>query len=161
LALLLWLLTLPGFYEEKHLQGRLSGWEVGGAALLLSILSPFGVAIVLAVLAGLLIWELAAQMASTSRQPGAAHSFRVAIAAPVCRRLICRLTWISFFGIPVVLYDLWVTRVDPQLAAWNAQNMTLTPPAWDVLLALSPALLLALPGAWLVRRQGKPVVLLV
>jgi hypothetical protein len=148
LALMLWLLTLSGLYRDKHVQGWLSDWKAGGAALVLSILSPFGIVIALAVLAGWLIWELAAQMAS-----GSAHPLNGAMAAPVCRRLIYRLAWISLFGIPVILYDLWVTRVDPQLAVWNAQNLTLTPPAWDMLLALSPALLLALPGAWRVVRQ--------
>ena len=148
LAFLLWLLTLPGLYWNEQLSGWLADWKAGVAALLLSILSPFGIAIALAVLAGLLIWELAAQMAS-----GSGHSLSSALAAPVCRRLFYRLIWISILGIPVVLYDLWATRADPQLAAWNAQNLTLTPPAWDVLLALSPALLLALPGAWQVVRR--------
>jgi hypothetical protein len=69
--------------------------------------------------------------------------------------LIQRLAWVLIFGMPWLLYDLWVASADPQLAAWNAQNLTLTPPAWDVLLALSPALLLALPGAWSVILQDQ------
>jgi hypothetical protein len=148
LALLLWLLTLPGLYGDRPLQGWLPDWKAGGAALLLSILSPFGIAIALAVLAGLLFWELAALLFS-----GSGLSFAGAISAPVCRRLFYRLIWTSLFGIPVVLYDLWVTRVDPQLAIWDAQNITLTPPAWDLVLAFSPILLLALPGAWYVIRR--------
>ena len=152
LALLLWLLTLPGLYGEIRLQGWLADWKAGGAALLLSILSPFGIVIALLILSGVLIWELAEQMATDRRETGSGFSFPNALAAPVSKRLSYRLTWVAIFGLPVVMYDTWVTRVDPQLAAFNAQNITLTPPAWDVLLALSPALLLALPGAWRVIR---------
>jgi len=38
--------------------------------------------------------------------------------------------------------------VHPKLSVWNAQNLTLTPPAWDLFIALSPALILAALGAW-------------
>ncbi len=58
-------------------------------------------------------------------------------------------------GFPVALYQFWVTQNQPVLAAWNAQNLTLTPPAWDIGLSFSPALLLAivgLPAAWRDRR---------
>jgi len=69
------------------------------------------------------------------------------------------VTWkyVALFagGFPVVLYQFWVTQNHPALAAWNAQNLTLTPPAWDIGLSFSPALLLAivgLPAAWRERR---------
>lgn len=157
LALLLWLLTLPGLYCPKPLPHWLSGWKAGGAAFLLSALSPFGVVVALAVLAGLLLWELIAHLVSSRRQSGLRLSMaRSALALPVCHQLIHRLIWVSLCGLPLLLYDFWIARIDPQLAAWDAQNLTLTPPAWDVLLALSPALLLALPGAWRVLRYGEP-----
>jgi hypothetical protein len=153
LALVIWLLTLTGLYDDSQPRGWLAEWKAGGAALFLAVLSPFGVIIVLFILAGLLIWELAIRSASGLHQKDLSLGFRLAWAAPVCRRLVHRLIWISAPGIPLVLYDLWIARVDTQLAAWNAQNLTLTPPAWDVLLALSPALLLAIPGAWRVVRR--------
>jgi hypothetical protein len=153
LALLLWLLTLPGLYNDKPCQGWLVDWRAGGAALLLSVLSPFGIVIALTTLAGLMIWELAAQMATDRRQSAfSPQTIQVSFTSPVCQRLIYRIIWISIFGIPLLLYDFWIARVDPQLAAWNAQNLTLTPPAWDLLLAFSPILLLAIPGAWYVVR---------
>jgi hypothetical protein len=163
LAMTLWLLTLPTLYEDKQAVNWSDDWLAGAAALFLAVLSPFGIVITLCVLAGLLIWELIAQVASVRSQSGSGLSFHAALTTAVCRRLTSRLVWISIFGTPVVLYDLWVTRADPQLAAWNAQNLTLTPPAWDVLLALSPALLLALPGVWQVvrRRERSAQVLLV
>ena len=49
----------------------------------------------------------------------------------------------------------------PVLAVWNAQNLTITPPIWDVFIAFSPALILALLGAWfLLRRQRSGNLLL-
>lgn len=58
---------------------------------------------------------------------------------------------ISCLGAPggfLLLYQFYETKRDPFLAAWNAQNITLTPPGWDVVLSLSPALLFALIGGW-------------
>ena len=58
-----------------------------------------------------------------------------------------------------MLYDLWVVAADPVLAGWNAQNQTPSPPLWDLLISLLPALLLAMVGAWGVirwRKQKQP-----
>jgi len=38
--------------------------------------------------------------------------------------------------------------VDPILAGWNHQNLTPSPPIWDLLFSMTPALLLAIIGAW-------------
>jgi len=46
-------------------------------------------------------------------------------------------------GLPLI-YQYWVIQADPLLAAWNAQNITSTPPVWDLILSFSPALFLAL-----------------
>ncbi len=59
-------------------------------------------------------------------------------------------------GIPILLYQVYLTATHPALAAWNAQNITLSPPLWDFLISLSPALLLGLfglPAAWRARQQ--------
>lgn len=74
--------------------------------------------------------------------------------------------YVSLFagGFPVVAYQYWATLSHPVLAAWNAQNITLTPPVWDVLLSFSPALLIGLfglPAAWAARRQPGVRLLLV
>jgi hypothetical protein len=74
---------------------------------------------------------------------------------PALRSLTVRIIAAGIGGAPFSLYYLSITRLHPQLALWNAQNRTLTPAAWDVALALSPALLLALPGAWLALRCGE------
>jgi hypothetical protein len=65
-----------------------------------------------------------------------------------------RLAWVFVCGVPLLLYDVWAVHIDPVLAGWNAQNLTPTPPLWDLILSLSPALLLALVGGWQVIRRG-------
>ena len=84
------------------------------------------------------------------------------ISAVIAWRFFLREDWQSVFwntvvlGIasgPIMVYYLWLTYSHPVLANWSAQNLTISPPAWDVLLALSPALLLGFWGAWLVLKQ--------
>ena len=150
MALLLWILlpvvdpaeasggeALDGAgHEQSVIEGRpnrnLPDWLAGLAALFLSILSPFGVALALSVLAVLLIFS----RDHLSRQ-----------------RLLRRFAWVFICGVPLLLYDVWVVRTDPVLAGWNAQNLTPSPALWNVALSLSPALLLALVGGWQVIRR--------
>lgn len=49
---------------------------------------------------------------------------------------------------PWILYDYWITRTDPALAAWNLQNQTPSPPVWSFALGFGLVLLLALLGAY-------------
>jgi hypothetical protein len=156
LALLLYLFTLPSEASQASVPFRSAGWKVGAAAFLLSLLSPFGVVAALIVLGGLLLWEIIARLVAGRSRSGLRPSLPDLIRdSAMIQTLIQRLAWVFILGVPWLLYDLWIARIDPQLAAWNAQNLTLTPPAWDVLLALSPALLLALPGAWRVIEQDQ------
>jgi hypothetical protein len=73
-----------------------------------------------------------------------------------------RLEWQPIFclgllGGLVALYDVWVVRVNPALANWNLQNQTPSPPLWDLLLAFSPALILAPFGAYqLFKERANP-----
>jgi hypothetical protein len=54
-------------------------------------------------------------------------------------------------------------HADPVLAAWNAQNLTPSPPWWDVMISLSPALHLAMLGAWQAvkqkSREARPAII--
>jgi hypothetical protein len=149
LALLLYLLTLPSSIFHSTPPRWITLWKLGVAAFFLSLLSPFGIVIASLVLGGLLLWEMLAQVYRGRGQSQDGGSLLQLIrSSATVQTLIYRLAWILVCGLPMLLYDLWIVRVDPQLAVWNAQNLTLTPPVWDVLLALSPVLLLALPGAW-------------
>jgi len=55
-----------------------------------------------------------------------------------------RLKWqaaVAFLvpGGLLILYQFYVIRTDPVLALWDAQNLTASPPVWDVLISFSPA----------------------
>ncbi len=126
LALILWLSlrVLGGGGGGIFLTALLS--------LVLGIVQPFGVVVLALPLAGF----LAADVKNIPRETILAS---IAAMAP---------------GGLYLVYQYAVILGDPALAAWNRQNQTLTPPAWDVLASFSPALLLALPGAVLVWRSG-------
>lgn len=53
-----------------------------------------------------------------------------------------------------LIYQYFLILGDPILAEWNRQNVTLTPPVWDVLLSFSPAILFAIHGAVQAWRSG-------
>jgi hypothetical protein len=58
---------------------------------------------------------------------------------------------------PILIYDLYVYRTNPALAAWSAQNVTLSPPPWEYAVGYGLVLLLALGGLGItVRRRDPP-----
>jgi hypothetical protein len=56
---------------------------------------------------------------------------------------------------PVMLYDLYVYRTNPALAAWSAQNVTASLPPWDYALGYGLVLLLAMPGIAVALRRRR------
>jgi hypothetical protein len=118
-------------------------WARALAALLLSVINPFGVVIVLIVLGG--TFSVRFPLDRLGRV-----SFQ--IQAP-----LVDFVAVVVGGLPVLIYDVWVTYTNPVFAAWDAQNLTPSPPWWDTLVSLSPALLLALIGAgWLIEQKYRP-----
>ncbi len=118
-------------------------WARALAALLLSVINPFGVVIVLIVLGGTFGVRIL-----LDRQGGTSFQLRTPLLSLVA---------VLLGGLPVLVYDIWVTYTNPVFAAWNAQNLTPSPPWWDTLVSLSPALLLALIGArWLIKPNYRP-----
>jgi len=53
---------------------------------------------------------------------------------------------VAGFAAPWVLYDFAVTLTQPQVAGWNAQDITPSPPAWNALLSGGLPLALACAG---------------
>lgn len=53
----------------------------------------------------------------------------------------------------LLLYDVWIMRADPAVAAWASQNITPSPPPVDVLLSLGIWVPFAAIGLWRVFRQ--------
>ena len=133
LALLLWLVTPEACspFEAKRLP-----WLYALGAALLAVISPFGIVVALTVLGGRLMIDLWPY--SLKRIPIILRS---------------RFLWVLLASSPFLLYDIWSVRIDPTLAAWNAQNVTPSPALWDLLLSLSPFLWLAVPGAILILRR--------
>jgi hypothetical protein len=56
-------------------------------------------------------------------------------------------------GAPFVFYDIWVSSTDPVFAGWNQQNLTPSPPAWDLLASLGLVFVFAIPGLIHMRRE--------
>ena len=107
----------------------------GLAALVLVLVQPFAVLTVVVVAAAWFIWSRASPAHESSRTGSwTEHALALGVFVLVAA--------------PWVLYDLWVTRTQPVLAAWSAQNITPTPPAFDVVLGFGLVLALALIGLW-------------
>lgn len=126
-------------------QERLPGWFrvtlAGAAALLLAVVQPFCLVTVYAVLAV----NLALLAARRKRWP---------------RTELLSVAAVMAASAPFILYDAWVSTVNPALRAWSAQNLTPSPPPWDYALSYGVVLLLALMGAVWGLRRGRDVDLL-
>ncbi|HNB51290.1 MAG TPA: hypothetical protein PK530_05085 [Anaerolineales bacterium] len=140
LALILFLLTFPTLRQSSP---TWKGALAAIVALLLGIISPFGVVIAVVVMGG---WVLSLGYESFLRR-----EWKKILTLPQ----FTHLAWIILGGAPMLIYQLWAIRTDPILAGWDAQNLTLTPPWWDVLFSLSPALLLAIAGG-IKTKPGQP-----
>ncbi len=104
------------------------------AAFLLSAIMPFGVVVLVVVLGGLFVWRLSEGFIQR-RQGGD----KIAVDKP----LLLALFLVSLGAAPLMIYDQAIVRLDPVFAGWNAQNLTPSPPVWDIFIAFSPALLAA------------------
>ena len=130
LALQIGLLT-PLFGEKSI------GWRFGGftflVAALLSIVYPFGWVVTVAVTAGWVAWLYSKRMA--------------------WHHELARWIYMVIGGAPYLFYSSWVVNNHPVLAQWNAQNFTPAPSLVDLIVSLSPALLLAVWGMVIVFRR--------
>lgn len=129
LALQLWLI---GFALTDGVASRRTLALAFSAALLLSIIYPFGWLVAVAVMAADLLWKWKAHSLSRSD--------------------LVRWLLIAAGGAPVSLYSLWVANAHPALAQWNAQNLTPAPALLDLIISLSPVLLIAVLSLYMNRR---------
>ncbi len=109
------------------------------AALLISIVYPFGWLVVMAVLSGWLLVQV----------------LRHANLTAEIRRWLCVLGG----GLPFSIYSLWVVNTHPALAQWTQQNLTPAPAFLDLLISFSPALALAFTAIYLARRRASEILL--
>ena len=105
------------------------------AGLLLSIIMPFGVVNLLFVAVVWVVWEWV----------NGGRSWQSLHWQP--------LFSLGSLGGPYLLYQYWVLQTHPVLSGWNAQNIMISPPVWDLLLSFSPAIFLAAGGLIFIIRR--------
>ena len=134
IAIQIWLL-IPR--DEKN-----AGWKSAASLVLSSfvgaVVSPFVIVIVLVVRGGVVLWKV--------------------IQGENIKQLLTSTFTIGLVSGPFLFYYFWIARTHPVLAGWSAQNITVTRPLWDVIVSLSPAFILAVPGAILIWRKNTSIV---
>jgi hypothetical protein len=105
------------------------------AAMALGVIQPFGLVPVYGGLGMMLVVRIARHQA-------------------VPRRAAAWIAGSGAVALPYPLYTQWAIRHDPVLAAWNAQNVTRSPPLWDWALSYGLVLALALLGGVFAARHG-------
>lgn len=122
--------------RENALQAR-RVISVGLSGLLLAMILPFGLLTTWAVLGAFLLWRFAAGE----------------------RRLPVAQIWLTLstvlFSLPVVAYQYWVSRYNPALAGWSAQNLTPAPSLLNLALGYGLVGLLAVAGGWTIIRNRR------
>jgi hypothetical protein len=129
LALVLFLVTPPLNRPIKLLDGLWLAFN----SLVLSEINPFGVVIGLMILGGVFIFQI----------------YKHSPVKPVLTRILI----LGILGLPLLLYDFWVVNTDQVFRGWHIQNLTPSPPLWDLILSLSPAVLLAILGCVVWRKS--------
>lgn len=104
--------------------------------LALAIVYPFGVVLVLILVGMMAFWE---KYLITQRALPQVYHWRLIISA--------------VFGLPMLMYYLWVIYSDPIFSAWNAQNLTPSPGIVDFIISFSPLIILALPTVFVLSKQ--------
>ncbi len=137
LALMLTILAVPEKMRWQTMIGR------GLLAFLLSLISPFALVVVGVILAAdaalYFIRKNNAAFPQWNKNYLSYHSL------------------ILISGTPALLYDVWLTRTDPVIAAWNAQNINPAPRVWDFLIAFAPALIFAVLGWKTILKPRRPI----
>lgn len=122
-------------------------------SILLALILPFGIVICGLIFAAQGIWEMLArnddERAAPGKEKGSANKLRT---SPSTQTLI----WLLIGGLPVLIYDVWLTYNDPVFSSWNSQNLTASPPFWDLFISYAPLIVLALPGGYLAIQEKKP-----
>lgn len=121
----------------KKRRGREWAWGLGLvlAATALGVIQPFGLATTFGGLGVMLVARAARRRGIPWRS----------------------LAWTAGAGaaaLPYPLYTQWALRSDPVLAAWQAQNVTPSPPLWNWALSYGMVLLLAGLGCVAALRRG-------
>jgi hypothetical protein len=156
LAILLWILTPEK--DEKRKRNKKSRFLhyvlLSGAGLVLALILPFG-----AVIACLVFWDLMVEVSAFNRK-----SARIDKLAGLIYQSDSMKNFVLVFlgGLPILIYEVWITQNDPVFSIWNKQNLTVSPTIWDLIISFSPVALLAIPGIyWVWRNKMSPARILI
>ena len=114
-------LILGFFVQMRNAVTRNGFFWLVFKGIMLAIVMPFGVVVAGLVAGGVQLWEII-------EKKSAIRWWMLGFLAP---------------GGLFLIYQYIVIQSDPVLSGWNAQNLTYTPPLWDILISFSPALILA------------------
>ena len=155
MSILIWVLTprRESGQDRNSIFDKKFGLILVIMGLILANLLPFGIVLAVVILVVMSIWESWERVNSNNKLPQDKQIgfLQLIYSSFYFRKLIL----LSVGGIPVLLYQVWVTQSDPMLAIWSAQNLTISPPIWDLLISFAPVLLFGIPGAWFVWRKGE------
>ena len=154
MAILLWILT-PELDAENIKQkkyGYLHDVLLIGAAFVLAIVLPFGIVVAGIVLAGLVFWYFWVELSNLNGKSREINEISGIIRRSEPSR---KFFLVLLGGMPMLIYQVWITQNDPVLAIWNEQNFTVSPMIWDLTISFSPVALLTIPGIYWVWREKK------
>jgi len=138
IAVMIWMMTL----SQRVLAHPLQAWFALLAGFVLANLSPFAwviTSLVLCVYVGVIYWR-------NNRNN--------------LKAILLRLGGFCLGGMPFLIYQFWVVRVDAVLAEWNRQNVTPSPDFWEFLIGYFPLAIWAVLGGMKAIRHRKPQALI-
>lgn len=153
MAIMLWILTPRIQSGGEPIEGgsfKFRPYLLAAAGAALGIILPFGVVITAVILASLATWQGMDGFKDRDQARGLSRWLKGIVETDAFQSLV----YVMLVGGPLLIYQLWVIRSDPILAAWDAQNLTPSPPFWQLLMAYAPVLIPALPGGFIAARAG-------
>lgn len=112
--------------------------QIGGLWTLLGLMQPLTVLIGWIVLAVSLVFEVLFSRKLISDRPILQEGF--------IREKAALIFWVILFSSPIPIYSLIAFNTDPFLREWTNQNLILSPPLWDYILAFILILPFAVGG---------------
>jgi len=105
-------------------------------ATLLALIQPFSILVLVLFLTIWMLWETWIEASSTK-----GFQWKSGLSEK----------WIALFimiasALPWLIYDYWLTIDHPQIAAWNAQNITPSPPLLEFILGFGAPLIVGIVG---------------
>jgi hypothetical protein len=135
------------------------------ATLAVAQLQPLALLTIGLVLGALMLWHFFADGFDTSSPRSRRYPLGYGFWLNLRRRFSTDAAILPSFifglcAVPWLIYDFLITRAQPMLADWNAQNLTPSPPAWDALISGGVPLLLAVLGGVVAARRRSPLDLI-